>query len=228
MTHFERTAVVRTQVCVPLRFADGYSTQGRVITFAGLADEREHIAIGLGPQSAGNGTAPLVRLHSECLTGDVLGSQRCDCGAQLREAVKLIADVGGYVLYLRQEGRGIGLYDKIDAYALQDTGLDTYEANLALGHGADERDYTVGAQMLQALGVSTIRLLSNNPDKTRQLTDCGVTVVEQVRTGVHLSAANSSYLRAKAGRGDHTIYLPDIDDDRAGNGGLQPCGKRRK
>ena len=231
MTHFERVAVVRTQVCVPLRFADGYSTQGRVITFAGLADDREHIAIGLGPRTdstTDHATAPLVRLHSECLTGDVLGSQRCDCGAQLREAVKLIADVGGYVLYLRQEGRGIGLYDKIDAYALQDTGLDTYEANLALGHSADERDYTVGAEMLHALDASTIRLLSNNPDKTRQLTRCGITVVEQVPTGVHLSAANSRYLRAKAGRGDHTIYLPDIDDDRAGNGGLQPCGKRTK
>ena len=115
------------------------------------------------------GPAPLVRPHSECLTGDVFGSQRCDCGPQLREAVERIADSGGFLLYLRQEGRGIGLYAKLDAYALQDTGLDTYEANLALGHGEDERSYLVAAQMLHALGVSRVALLSNNPDKARQL-----------------------------------------------------------
>lgn len=217
MIRFEHTASVRTQVGAPLRFADGYSTRARLITFTGLADDREHLAVGLGPLTdlSAGGATPLVRIHSECLTGDVLGSQRCDCGAQLREAVVQIAAVGGYLLYLRQEGRGIGLYDKIDAYALQDSGLDTYEANLALGHGADERDYTVGAQMLHALGASTIRLLSNNPDKTRQLTQHGVSVVEQVPTGVHLSAANSRYLRAKAGRGDHTLYLPDLGEEQA-------------
>ena len=110
---------------------------------------------------------PLVRPHSECLTGDVFGSQRCDCGPQLREAVERIAEAGGYLLYLRQEGRGIGLYAKLDAYALQDTGLDTYEANVALGHGEDERSYLVAAQMLHALGVSRVALLSNNPDKAR-------------------------------------------------------------
>jgi GTP cyclohydrolase II len=151
---------------------------------------------------------PLVRLHSECLTGDVFGSQRCDCGPQLREAVERIADSGGFLLYLRQEGRGIGLYAKLDAYALQDGGLDTYEANLALGHSEDERSYMAAAQMLQALGVPRIALLSNNPDKARQLRRFAVTVTARVPTGVHLSAANASYLATKARRGGHTLDVP--------------------
>src|SRR5690242_2468586 len=162
-------AVVRTSVTLPLRFADGYATSAEVYSFHGLVDGLHHLALSLGPWSPRQ--VPLVRLHSECLTGDVLGSQRCDCGAQLREAVERINDVGGYLLYLRQEGRGIGLYDKLDAYALQDTGLDTYDANLALGHGEDERDYTVAAQMLRALNVLRLELLSNNPDKARQLAE---------------------------------------------------------
>jgi|SRR3954447_1944754 len=207
------TATIRTQVSVPLRFADGYAAAARVFSFDGLVDGQEHLAFGLGDRAAdvssnGRGPAPLVRPHSECLTGDVFGSQRCDCGAQLREAVERIADSGGYLLYLRQEGRGIGLYAKLDAYALQDTGLDTYEANVALGHGEDERSYLVAAQMLQALGVSRIALLSNNPDKARQLRRSGVTVAELVPTGVHLSAANARYLGTKARRGAHTLDLP--------------------
>ena len=207
------TATIRTQVSVPLRFADGYAAPAQVFSFDGLVDGQEHLAFGLGAQaaavtSAGRGPAPLVRLHSECLTGDVFGSQRCDCGAQLREAVERIADSGGFLLYLRQEGRGIGLYAKLDAYALQDTGLDTYEANLALGHGEDERSYLVAAQMLQALGVSRVGLLSNNPDKARQLRRFGVTVAARVPTGVHLSAANTCYLVTKARRGAHTLDVP--------------------
>ena len=151
---------------------------------------------------------PLVRPHSECLTGDVFGSQPCDCGPQLREAVERIADCGGFLLYLRQEGRGIGLYAKLDAYALQDAGLDTYEANLALGHREDERSYQVAAQMLRALGVSRVALLSNNRDKARQLRRFGVTVAELVPTGVHLSATNARYLETKARRGAHTLDVP--------------------
>jgi GTP cyclohydrolase II len=204
------TATIRTQLSVPLRFADGYATPARVFSFDGLVDGHEHLAFGLGDRaaaltSAGREPLPLVRPHSECLTGDVFGSQRCDCGPQLREAVERIADSGGFLLYLRQEGRGIGLYAKLDAYALQDAGLDTYEANLALGHGEDERSYLVAAQMLQALGVSRIALLSNNPDKARQLRRYGVTVPELVPTGVHLSAANARYLETKARRGAHTL-----------------------
>lgn len=198
---------------VPLRFADGFTTTADVVTFDGLVDGREHLLLGLGDwqaalaRSAEGGDAPLVRPHSECLTGDVFGSERCDCGPQLREAVERIAAEGGFLLYLRQEGRGIGLYAKLDAYALQDAGLDTYEANVALGRGEDERDYTVAAQMLRALGVDGIRLLSNNPDKAAQLDRLGIHVTERVRTEVHLSEANSRYLQAKR---DHTAHTIDL------------------
>ena len=207
-------AKVRQQVTVPLRFSDGYTTTARVMTFDNLVDGKEHIALGLGDwqraltKSAAGGRAPLVRPHSECLTGDVFGSQRCDCGPQLREAAERITDQGGFLLYLRQEGRGIGLYAKLDAYALQDAGLDTYEANVALGHGEDERSYVVAAQMLKALGVSRVALLSNNPDKAQQLSRYGVTVAARVATGVHLSPTNARYLATKARRGDHTIDVP--------------------
>ncbi|HEX8092354.1 GTP cyclohydrolase II [Jatrophihabitans sp.] len=216
-------ATIRTQLMLPLRFADGYATTARVFSFDGLVDGREHLAFGLGDRtgaiaspgsdhSAPDSSAPsgppraepLVRPHSECLTGDVLGSQRCDCGPQLREAVERIADHGGFLLYLRQEGRGIGLYAKLDAYALQDAGLDTYQANLALGYAEDERDYTVAAQMLHALGLTRVALLSNNPDKATQLERLGVTVTERMPTGLHLSAANAGYLAAKARHGSHT------------------------
>jgi GTP cyclohydrolase II len=209
-------ATIRTQVPLPLRFLDGYRVSARIITFAGLVDNREHLAIGLGsrataiPTDASHLDVPLVRPHSECLTGDVLGSQRCDCGPQLREAVERIAEAGGYLLYLRQEGRDIGLYAKLDSYLLQDQGLDTYAANEALGFGADEREYAVVAQMLGALGCSRIALLSNNPDKAQQLSGLGITIIEQVQTQVHLSPANARYLAAKAGRGGHLIDLEPI------------------
>jgi len=205
---------VRSQVTVPLRFPDGFQATAEVLTFHGLADSKEHLTLALGDweQSladlAANGTGPLVRLHSECMTGDVFGSQRCDCGPQLREAVEQIAGVGGFLLYLRQEGRGIGLYSKLDAYALQDAGLDTYEANVALGHGEDERDYTAAAQMLGALGATTVRLLTNNPDKARQLTGLGIDITQQVPTGVHLSPANHRYVAAKRDHTAHTLVLP--------------------
>ncbi|HYG94107.1 MAG TPA: GTP cyclohydrolase II [Nocardioides sp.] len=206
-------AVPRSQVSVPLRFADGYGTVADVVTFDGLVDDQEHLLLGLGDwrsavaRGAAGGEAPLVRPHSECMTGDVFGSERCDCGPQLREAVERIAADGGFLLYLRQEGRGIGLYAKLDAYALQDAGLDTYEANVALGRGEDERDYRAAAQMLHAMGASTIRLLSNNPDKAAQLDAYGVAVTERVTTGVHLSEANARYLLTKR---DHTAHTIDL------------------
>ncbi|WP_067567099.1 GTP cyclohydrolase II [Nocardia acidivorans] len=196
-------AVVRTRVRIPLTFADGYATIAEAVTFDGLADGREHVALVLG-EPAGT---PLVRLHSECLTGDVFGSARCDCGPQLREAVELISEAGGILLYLRQEGRDIGLYNKLDAYALQDGGLDTYQANAALGLPEDARDYTAAAQMLTALGVDELDLLTNNPEKARQLTGLGVQVASIVPTGVHATPDNLRYLRAKVEHTGHTISL---------------------
>ncbi|HEV8055170.1 MAG TPA: GTP cyclohydrolase II [Nocardioidaceae bacterium] len=204
-------ATVRGQIQLPLRFDDGYVARARVLSFEGLYDGREHVALALGDRAEEGTTetavAPLVRLHSECLTGDVFGSQRCDCGPQLREAVERISEAGGYLLYLRQEGRGIGLYNKLDAYALQDAGLDTYEANLALGFAKDERDYTVAAQMLLALGVDQLDLLTNNPDKATQLQAAGIRVNSRVPTGLHLSPVNGRYLAAKAWRGYHFLGI---------------------
>ncbi|MCX4434955.1 GTP cyclohydrolase II [Streptomyces mirabilis] len=200
------TATVRTRVTVPLRFGDGYSVDAQLVTFHGLVDDKEHLAVVLGTP----GATPLVRLHSECLTGDVFGSARCDCGPQLREAVEQIAERGGVLLYLRQEGRGIGLYNKLDAYALQDQGLDTYAANAALGLPEDGRDYTAAAQMLQALGIDDLDLLSNNPDKAEQLRDLGVTVSHRVPTGVFTTAHNVRYLRAKVLQTQHTLPLPEL------------------
>ncbi|MEU5340387.1 MULTISPECIES: GTP cyclohydrolase II [unclassified Streptomyces] len=199
-------ATQRSRVRVPLRFNDGYSVDAELVTFHGLADGQEHVAMILGTPSA----TPLVRLHSECLTGDVFGSSRCDCGPQLREAVEQIATRGGALLYLRQEGRGIGLYNKLDAYALQDEGLDTYAANTALGFPEDARDYTAAAQMLTALGITELDLLSNNPDKANQLRDLGITVGHRVPTGVFTTAHNVRYLRAKVLQTQHTLPLAEL------------------
>lgn len=208
-------ASIRTQVTMPLALPDGFTTTVRAFTFVGLVDGGEHVAFGLGDRakslaSASISATSLVRLHSECLTGDVFGSRRCDCGSQLREAVVRMSAVGGYLLYLRQEGRGIGLYAKLDAYVLQDGGLDTYEANVALGYREDQRDYTVAAQMLLALGQSRVDLLSNNPDKALQLERLGVTVTSRVPTGLHLSDLNRRYLETKVRRGAHTLDLAHL------------------
>ena len=219
-----RAAAIRRRIQIPLRFGDGYSTIATVVSFTGLTDAQQHVALELGrPAAAG---LPLVRLHSECLTGDVFGSQRCDCGPQLREAVERITKHGGYVLYLRQEGRGIGLYDKLDAYALQDRGLDTYDANLALGHRADERDYTSAAQMLHALGADRIMLLSNNPDKAAGLARMGITIARQVPTALHLTETNAAYRAATAERGGHTLLASSLD--RAAESGRPPSPDARE
>ena len=148
----------------------------------------------------------LVRVHSECLTGDVLGSQRCDCGAQLEAALEQIAEAGrGILLYLRQEGRGIGLFNKIRAYALQDGGLDTVQANEHLGFPADLRDYAVASQMLSDLGARELRLLTNNPNKLSQLRAHGLKIVERVPLLVHLTPDNGPYLRTKRDKLGHLL-----------------------
>lgn len=201
-------ATVRTRVNIPLRFPDGFETAAEVYTFNGLSDGSEHLALVLGDPDPAE--APLVRLHSECLTGDVFGSARCDCGPQLREAAERITERGGILLYLRQEGRGIGLYNKLDAYALQDSGLDTYEANTALGLPEDARDYTAAAQMLAALGVDSLELLTNNPDKARGLRDLGLTVTDTLPTGVFATGTNLRYLEAKVAHTGHSIALASL------------------
>ncbi|MBA2953689.1 GTP cyclohydrolase II RibA [Nocardioides sp. MAH-18] len=209
-------STLRTSLTLPIRL-QGWSTVALVHTFDGLADGAEHLAIRLGDP----GSVPLVRVHSECLTGDVLGSERCDCGPQLHESVRRIEAEGGYLLYLRQEGRGIGLYAKLDAYVLQDEGLDTYEANRALGYAEDARDYTVAAQMLLALGVHRVALLSNNPDKAAQLTALGIDVAQRLPTAAHLSTSNGRYLAAKVRHGHQlpTLRLtPDEREPAAGRG----------
>lgn len=198
------TARIRQRINLPLLHGQ---LSGDVFSFEGLVDEGEHIAVGLGPWQAVE--LPLIRLHSECLTGDVFGSQKCDCGHQLAEGMNRIVSEGGFLLYLRQEGRGIGLYNKLDAYALQAGGKDTFEANRVLGFADDLRDYRVAAQMLRALGRERIRLLSNNPEKENQLRQYGVDVVMRLPTEVHENSHNTAYLRAKATHAGHDIRLAE-------------------
>ena len=196
------TVKQRASVGIPLGEA-GVPT--RFVTFDQLSDGKEHLAILYG--DAEHQDAPLVRLHSECLTGDVFGSQRCDCGEQLKEAQRLLAEQGGILLYLRQEGRGIGLYNKLDAYALQDEGIDTYTANAMLGFGHDLRDFHPAAEMLQGLNIRRIRLLSNNPHKASQLEEYGIEVIDRLETGVYVNRHNAAYLKAKVDQQAHSIRL---------------------
>jgi GTP cyclohydrolase II len=196
-----RHARIRTRADVPLAFGQGVTVPARVFTFEGLRDGREHIAIGLGRFDRPSGGVPRVRVHSECLTGDLFGSRRCDCGPQLEESLLRIASAGGYLIYLRQEGRGTGLYAKLDAYRLQDQGLDTYAANRALGYDEDQREYSVAAQMLVALGVTRLDLLTGNPDKVADLAAGGVRVRSVLPTGRHETPENVRYLEARKARG---------------------------
>lgn len=194
---------VRQQVTIDTTFGPA-----QFVTFANLADDKEHIALVYGDLTQVQ--SPLMRIHSECLTGDVFSSARCDCGEQLIEAQQEMSKHGGIILYLRQEGRGIGLYNKLDAYAMQDLGHDTFQANKMLGLGEDLRSYLVAAQMLQALNVKGVKLLTNNPDKVQQLGRHGIQVEECVPTQLHLKSQNQNYLLAKVLKGGHVLDLKKI------------------
>jgi 3,4-dihydroxy 2-butanone 4-phosphate synthase/GTP cyclohydrolase II len=171
-----------------------------------LRPEQPHLAVISAKTFAPDNA--LVRLHSECLTGEVLMSARCDCGDQLAEALRRIAAEGGVLIYLRQEGRGIGLAEKIRAYSLQDQGYDTVDANIKLGHQPDERDYTVAAAILRDLGISGIRLLTNNPDKETALKNAGIIINERIRIEIQPGDKNRNYLKTKKVRfGHHLEYV---------------------
>lgn len=175
----------------------------RIVAFRPSDGGIEHLALIIGDPSPDDEPV-LVRLHSECFTGDLLGSLRCDCGDQLRGAIAEISRAGsGVLLYLAQEGRGIGLVNKLRAYELQDAGLDTVDANVELGFDADERLYLPAAEMLRQLGITRVRLLTNNPDKVAALTRCGITVVERVPHVIPANGHNERYLKTKATRSGH-------------------------
>jgi len=176
----------------------------RVIAFRSEGAGLDHLAIVIGePETV---AAPLVRIHSECFTGDLLGSLRCDCGQQLRGAIRRMAAEGaGVLLYLAQEGRGIGLINKLRAYSLQDRGLDTLDANRALGWDADERNFLIAARMLEAMGVGRVRLLTNNPDKLTALAACGVEIVGREPHTFAPNGINDEYLATKAARFGHLL-----------------------
>lgn len=193
-----KSATLRNRVCVPV-------DQGNACfcTFNGLLDDKEHFALVFN--AADEMDVPLVRMHSECITGDLFHSKRCDCGDQLQESLSAFEEKGGVLLYLRQEGRGIGLYNKLDAYSLQLQGLDTYEANEQLHLADDLRTYDVAAQMLKAMNITRIRLMTNNPEKVKQLRVAGVEVVERIGTGSYVKPENYSYLSAKVKKTGHYL-----------------------
>lgn len=199
MSAYAIAAVRGAAARLPTRFGDF-----QVVAYRDVATGKEHAAIVCGEVAGKQGV--LTRVHSECLTGDIFGSLRCDCGPQLEEALERIAAEGcGMVLYLRQEGRGIGLIDKIAAYELQETGLDTVEANLRLGHPEDARTYDAARDILRDLDVQSLRLLTNNPDKVDALRELGFAIVERVPHEMEPSKHNVDYLRTKKQRMGHTL-----------------------
>ncbi|WED23805.1 GTP cyclohydrolase II [Vibrio sp. JC009] len=179
-----------------------------LLSFYGLNTDKEHVAlIFKAAEAISPEQTPLVRIHSECLTGDVFHSSRCDCGEQLNETIEKMGKQGGIILYLRQEGRGIGLYNKIDAYELQSAGMNTYEANRHLGFDDDLRDFSEAAQMLRALNVEKVRLITNNPKKIKELQALGIGIEEVLPTLAYVKDGNQAYLKAKAIEGGHRLRL---------------------
>jgi 3,4-dihydroxy 2-butanone 4-phosphate synthase/GTP cyclohydrolase II len=185
----------------------------KVIAYKSTTDPDEHLAMVMGDVATDEPV--LVRVHSQCLTGDVFHSERCDCGEQIEIAMKRIADEGrGVVLYMRQEGRGIGIHNKIKAYALQDKGMDTVEANLLLGFKADQRDYGIGAQILADLGIRNMRLMTNNPKKMSGLESYGLTITEQLPITTQPNPHNRRYLQTKQKKLGHLLTITDADGDK--------------
>jgi GTP cyclohydrolase II len=189
--------------------------------FTTAGDDKTHLAFYMGEIQDADDV--LVRVHSECFTGDVLGSQRCDCGEQLDLSLQMIAAEGtGMVVYLRQEGRGIGLLQKMKAYNLQDAGHDTVDANLMLGHQADERDYTLAARILEGFGIRSIRLLTNNPIKISSLESEGIHVNERVEMESSITPENARYLMTKVRRMNHLLKLTTLSTALSGTDPHEP------
>ena len=195
---------ILVRVVAEAHLPSSYGGDWRAIAFENDVDKQDHLALVKGNVSTGEPV--LVRVHSECLTGDVLGSQRCDCGEQLHSAMEMIEKEGrGVILYMRQEGRGIGLVNKLKAYELQDKGRDTVEANLELGFKADLRDYGIGAQMLVSLGIHKMRLMTNNPKKLIGLQGYGIDIVERVAIEAIATKSNKGYLKTKRDKMGHLL-----------------------
>ncbi|MGR5288664.1 GTP cyclohydrolase II RibA, partial [Vibrio maritimus] len=178
---------VRQKVIIPITERE---VAANFYSFDGFDKDNEHLLIEVLADNVGPKRDPLLRIHSECLTGDVFFSARCDCGSQLQEALEMISIEGGYIAYLRQEGRGIGLYNKLDAYKVQDSGLDTYDANLELGFGIDNRDFGIVANMLKCIGIDSVRLVTNNPKKPESLRNGGIVVSEVIKTSSYVTKHN--------------------------------------
>ena len=197
---------------VQLNVGKNSDIPAEIVSFSGLNDGQEHVALVFN-QADTEQDVPLIRMHSECLTGDVFHSSRCDCGEQLNECIEMMHQQGGILLYLRQEGRGIGLYNKIDAYVLQSQGMNTYEANNHLGFADDLRDFSDAVLMLEALNQKHVKLMTNNTNKLKALRDAGIEVDSVVGTHAHIKAGvvgNRAYLETKIKHGSHMLDIKKI------------------
>ena len=191
---------------LPTRFGDF-----RVFVFKNDQDDKEHLALTMGDVISARGL--LVRVHSECLTGESLGSLRCDCRDQLNESMRMISKAGrGLIIYLRQEGRGIGLGNKVRAYDLQDKGMDTIDANHQLGFGSDDRDYAMAVAILKYFGIKSLLLITNNPEKIRDLKEHGIEIIQRVPIEIQPTKHSRKYLKAKRDKAGHMLEHLDLDD----------------